>query len=162
MISRIRLYLCILLSIAVIAQIGPLQTARADDEAHLEQNVTSVSPANGESVAVDSVAGFSSQGGDAIFDPDNAFAEAFTYDGIDLEENTLLGLDRPTPRDHPAGSVVEAVDPETSPTPTASPSTAAAPSQTSTPTPSEPVHSESPSPSDFSPPAPASENPPTQ
>lgn len=132
--SRIRLYLSVLATIALVAQVGPLAHAQEDSEAHLAQNVTSSSPANGESVALDSVAAFSPEGGNAIFDPNNAFAETFSYTGVDSENNALLGLQRPDPRDHPSESVVSPVD-EGAPSPSPASTSASEPSPTSEPQP---------------------------
>jgi hypothetical protein len=134
--TRVRVYLCIFGAVALVGQLTAVSAARADDEvAHLEQNVTSTSPANGDAVALDSVALFDADGGQANFDPDNAFEESFAYTGIDIEENLLLGLERPDPRGHPAGSEVVPVDPATSPSP--SPSTSPAPSPAPAPSPVE-------------------------
>ena len=128
MIHRARLHLCILATVALVAQVAPLPTALATDEVHLAQNVTDSSPAHGESVSLDSLDGFSPGGGEAIFDPGNAFAETSSYAGTDPGTNSLTGLDRPDPKGHPSGAVVQPTDASApSPSPSSEPPPAPAP-----------------------------------
>lgn len=71
------------------------------------------------SIALVDVSAFPSSG-EARFEPGTTNEEAFSYSSVDRETNRLIGLTRPAPTDHSAGSFVEAGS-EQSPSPTSSP-----------------------------------------
>lgn len=87
-------------------------------------------------VTLASVAAFSADGGEAVFEPGTDYEEAFTYAAVDADTNRLTGLTRPVPLAHAAGVFVQA--PASSATTTPEP----APSATSPPAEESPVGAE--------------------
>lgn len=68
-------------------------------------------------VSITSVDEFPAEGGEAIFEPGTESEETFRYSSVDAEGNRLVGLDRPSPIDHPSGAFVQAPDDEVDPSP---------------------------------------------
>ena len=104
-----------------------------DAGSNLAQEVTAPDPAEGGTLAVESVASFDPNGGEAIFEPGTAGEETFTYEGLDSSANYLVGVSRPAPGTHPIGSFVAVEQQASEPSPTPSPQPASSPDPTPTP-----------------------------
>jgi hypothetical protein len=130
--GRIRVFLCVAAAVALVAQLGPIAQAQGETEAHLASDITSETPANGESLELDKVSPFDPAGGRAVIEPDTENQEEITYSGVDAEALLLLDVERLEPAAHPQGSEVSplpssSASPEPSPSPqitsTSSPTT---------------------------------------
>ena len=118
-----RLVFSMAVALVLFGQFGAISVAQSADEAHLTKDATSLSPSNGESLVLDSIAGFDPTGGRATIEPDTQYSEEFDYEAIDAENLALTGIDRPNPSGHPGGSIVAplispSATPSQSPTPT--------------------------------------------
>jgi hypothetical protein len=108
-------------TILVTSMLGAHVTTSVAEESPVElvQAVAADTTGSEAYVSVTSIAGFASDGGEALFEPGTANEERFQYSSVDTETDRLVGLVRPIPRDHAAGALVQ---PEpTEPAPTSSP-----------------------------------------
>lgn len=106
--STVRLRMAAAAVAAVTSVVGPGVVAVAeDDKAHLVHEVTVATPSNGGVIQLDSISGFSEDGGVATIEPGTSAEEIFTYSATDAAVNELLGVTRENPADHPEGAVVE-------------------------------------------------------
>ena len=110
---------------ALIPQALPQESEQP--RTHLVSDVTETSPPSGENLALDAVGGFSPGGGEAVIEPGSESAELISYAAVDFEAKELVGIQRPSPNAHVAGSVVEVVESEPTPEPSASGGTTPSP-----------------------------------
>lgn len=119
--------------------VGP---ARASGEAQLVSDIAAEAAGDEAYVQVSTVEGFSPSGGDALFAPGTESEEAFEYQTVDTSATRLLGLVRPAPLAHPAGTLIVplpgAADETPSPRGTTSNAGAVGDEKAHGPTPSDP------------------------
>jgi hypothetical protein len=111
--------MAIVVAVMLVMQLAPSTPASAADDATLTQDVTPEDPPYNGNLSVSSVSAFNPDGGTAVFEPDTASEETFTYTSTDPESLILTGVRRESPATHPAGSVVAPAEPgaETTPPP---------------------------------------------
>ena len=126
----------LVVAILITSMLGTHSTQSLAEEspaAELVEAIAAETTGSDGYVSVTSVAGFASEGGEALFEPGTANEERFQYASVDSATNRLVGLVRPIPLDHPAGAVVQADPDADEPAPTASPQPSPADGSTSSP-----------------------------
>lgn len=122
-----------LLAGALMAQ-SSVSTAQ-DSGSPLVEEVLPHEVGENAQIRLGSVADFSPHGGEGVFEPGTPNEEAFSYDHIDSETKRLIGLDRPAPGTHDAGTFVAPTASATSsPSPAQSPSPGPEPASDPDPT----------------------------
>ena len=133
---RARTFVALTASLSMtIGGVAVAQDTQAEASAHLLENATISAPADGGSLALDSLTSFDPTGGSAAISSGTADEEIISYSGIEEEKKLLVGVNRPDPSAHAAGDpVIPLSSPESAPSP--QPSESTSPSPPSTPAPS--------------------------
>lgn len=112
-------------AILVTTMLGTYATRSLAEEsaaAELTEAIAADTTGTDAYLSVTSVAGFASEGGEALIETGTANEELFQYASVDPESSRLVGLVRPAPVDHPVGALVEADPDESASTAEPSPS----------------------------------------
>lgn len=114
-----RVFLCVVVVFALLGQLAP--AGEASEGAHLAQDVTAASPANGGDLLLDSTSAFLPGPGVAMIDPGNSTKrETISYNGVGSHPPRLFGITRSQPLDHLTGAEVLPSDDDSARDPTSS------------------------------------------
>ena len=100
-----RILTCFGLVLLVVA--GSVSPARGGETVTLAEAVTEATPPQGGDLIVSDVSSLSALGGAILIEPGSSNEEFVSYAAADPGSDTLIGISRVHPVDHPAGASVE-------------------------------------------------------